>query len=124
VILERRRSNDDASGSGIERGGGDFLAPEATGDFDPNAVADGLDDLTDHGGMRWRSIAGTVEIDDMKPASAGVREPPGDGDGLRGEGGLAGEIALLQANDTPSPEVDRREDIEPPCRIHGAMLSY
>jgi hypothetical protein len=30
----------------------------------------------------------------------------------------------LQANDTPSPEVDRREDIEPPCRIHGAMLSY
>ena len=81
--------------------------------------------------MRWRSIAGTVEIDDMKPASAGVGEPAGDGDGLRREGGLAGEIALLQANDTASPEVDRREDLErrlslriAPCYRISTLLRY
>ena len=124
IVLERRRSNDDPRRSGIERGGDDFLVSESAGDFDPDAVADGLDDLADHGRMGRRSVARTVEIDDMEPASAGVGEPPGDGDGLRREGGLPGEIALLKANDAASPEVDRREDLEPACRSHGAMLSY
>ena len=124
-VLERRRSDDDAAGSRIEGRRDDLLVrrPPATSTPTRSPTAATISRIDRR--MRWRSIAGTVEIDDVKPASAGVGEPAGDGDGLSTRRLSRGRNRPVRRRTTRPPRRSIAGRISKPLvdRI-VAMLSY
>ena len=99
-----------------------FVA-QAARDLDPRSIADRLTmaRITRRGPERHR---GPVEVDDVKPPCSPIDEPPGNRRRIRREGRLASEVALLQANDAPASEVDRRKHDEVACHCHATMLAF
>ncbi len=87
-------------------------------------IADGLDDPADDRRVCRFPGPCPVEVDDVQPARACIREGPRHRDRIVRERGLPLEIALHQSNDATRPQVDRRQDLEATCHRSLTVLAF
>ena len=123
-IAQGGRADDDARGPGRERVRHGRLVAQAASDLDAHPVSEHRHDPPDRRPVDRHARAGAIEIDDVQPRRASVDEPLRDGAGVVREGRLAGEIALLQADDAPAPQIDGGQDVEPACQARPSVLTF
>ena len=78
--------------------------------------------LTDDRPMRGHAGFRCVEVHDVQPACTGVDERPGRRHGVVRERRLTSEVALDEADDTPSAQVDGGQQIEGCHGSHWMLL--
>ncbi len=111
LVVDGRGAEHDPGGTGGEHRPHALLGPQSPADLAGHPAGHGGDDRLD-GGRLPLATARRVEVDEMKPASAGRSESLGDRDGVRAVVGLSREVSLAQADDVPAAEVDRRDHRE------------
>ena len=96
---------------------------QAARDLDPNTLPDCRGDGRDDRAMRRDAGPGGVEIDDVQPRRARRRELERGRDRIRVVCGLPVEVALGEPDHASPTQVDRRQDVEGPCVLHGDIVS-
>ena len=115
-IAERGGAHDRAGRARVECRRDRVGIPEPTRHLDAHACADRSHDRRDEIGLPVTGVARAVEVHDVQPRDAGVREPLRDCDRVVRVGGLAREVALFEPDHPPSAEVHGGEEGEPSGR--------
>jgi hypothetical protein len=121
-IGEGGRADDGSSRSPVEGRLDRRLVAQPAGHLDLRQATGGHDPR-DVRILPRAAAGGRVEVDHVEPACAVRGERPGDRLGVVGVGGLTGEIALLQANDAPTAQVDGGQELEGACHPPSQRVS-
>ena len=121
-VLERRCSNNGPRRPGRQRPSNGALIPEPTCDLDRDSLPHGLDDRTDLVVMRRDTRSGSIEVDDVQPPRPRRGEPSGHSRWLGSVDGLTVVIALTESHNLAAAQIDRGQDLEGRCHLHGVML--
>ena len=107
-ILQRGRADHHAADAEVEPALDRFAVADAAAKLD--LAAEALEDRGYRRAIDRFAGKGAVEIDDMQPFGAGLREDLRLGGGIVAIDGGAGHVALGQAHDLAGLEVDGGED--------------
>ncbi len=123
-IAQGGRADDGPGSAPLENRADSFRGPQAAGHLDSQSIPDLLDEGRDHGPMVGCPTPRGIEVDDVEPTSAGLRERQRDGDGIVREGGLAIEVTLLEADDTTAAQIDGGQDREVACPFRRSVVAF